>query len=127
MAGWKWSCPELRLRGKEEQRKQRTTVQLFLPPAHASLEQCQSDLAVCAWSLGPTLMFLHAAEAVGLVFSACRETWSVAFLLVLDWQESDSLLASSHPLEPFLNVSFGQLDYCEDSLNLRIFFDIRHM
>jgi len=39
-------------------------------------------------------------------FSACGEPWSVAFLLLLDWQESDSLLASSPPLELFLNVSF---------------------
>lgn len=72
-------------------------------------------------------MFLHAAEAVGLVFSVCREMWSVAFLLLLDWRESDSLLASSPPLEPFSKVSFGQLYYSEDSLNLRIFIDIRHM
>lgn len=28
-------------------------------------------------------MFLHAAEAVGLVFSVCGETWSVDFLLLL--------------------------------------------
>lgn len=72
-------------------------------------------------------MFLRAAEAVSLEFSVCREMWSVAFLLLLDWQESGSLLASSGPLELLLNVSFGQLYYSEDSLNLEIFFDIRHM
>lgn len=82
MAGWKWSYPELGLCGREEQRKRRTTFQLFSPP-QASLEQCQCDLAVCAWSQGPALMFLHAAEAVGLVFSVCGETWSVDFLLLL--------------------------------------------
>ena len=57
----------------------------------------------------------------------CAGMWSVAFLLLLDWQELDSILASSPPLEPFWNVSFGQLCYNEDSLNPRIFLDIRHM
>lgn len=61
------------------------------------------------------------------VFSMKRDVQSMVFLLLLDWQESDSLLESSPPLEPFLNVSFGQLYYSKDSLNLRIFFDIRPM
>lgn len=57
----------------------------------------------------------------------CAAMWNIAFLLLLDWQECRSLLACSPPWELFSSVSLGQLYYSEDSLNLRIFFDIRHV
>lgn len=91
----------LGLCGEEEQRKQRTTVQL---PLCASLEPCQSDLALCVWSWEPSLMILHAAglwawcfkyaKRRGAWFSSCCLTGSI-------WQSFGKLSSLWAVLECF--------------------------